>query len=85
MRFKGWLHSGVVQIDFPDIRLTLSDSISELRGTYQKVSPEMDVSRRVEYHSTQDLCLTPSEKKVTSVSRRQQNRKFPRFQPSSTG
>ena len=43
--------------------------------SYQKVSPEMNVSRRVDYRSTQDHYLTPSDEKVTAIQRRQQNRK----------
>ena len=58
---------------FSNIPLTLSVPISELRGSYQKVSPEMNVSRRVDYHIIQDICLTPSNEKVTMIQRRQQN------------
>ena len=65
----------VVQMGFSNIRLTLSVPISELRESYQKVSPEMNVSRRVDYRSTQDHYLTPSDEKVTAIQRRQQNRK----------
>ena len=63
-------------MDFSNIRLTLSVPISELRESYQKVSPEMNVSRRVDYRSTQDHCLTPSSEKVTTIQRQQQNRKI---------
>ena len=65
--------NGEEQTDFIKIRPTLRADSSELRGSYRKVSPEMDVSRRVDYRSTQDYYLTPSEKKVTAVSRHQKN------------
>ena len=62
--------SRVVQMGFLNIPLTLSVRISELRGSYQKVSPEMNVSRRVDYRSTKVFCLTPSHEKVTITQRR---------------
>ena len=36
----------------------------------------MNVSRRVDYRSTQDYYRTPSEQKVTVVQRQQQNQDF---------
>ena len=58
----------VVPIDFPNIRLSLSDLISELRSI-DKVSSEMNVSRRVGYRSVQDFYLLSSEQIVTVVQR----------------
>ena len=54
-------------MDFTQIRPTLRGGSSELRGSCKKVSPEMNVSRRVDYRSTQEYYLTPSEQKVTAV------------------
>ena len=70
---------GEEQTDFTQIRSTLRGGSSELRGSYKKVSPEMNVSRRVDYRSTQEYYLTSSEKKVTAVRRQQQNRKISIF------
>ena len=43
-----YLLDGAVQMDFTQIRPTLKWYISKLRRSYQKVSSEMDVSRRVD-------------------------------------
>ena len=58
---------GAVQTDFTQIHPALGGDSSELRGSYKKVSPEMNVSRRVDNRSTQEYDLTPSEQKVTAV------------------
>ena len=57
-----------------EIHSTLRGYSSELRRSYQKVSPEMNVSRRVDNPRYQDHLLTPSELRATVVQKQQQNR-----------